>query len=174
MGSGSDPPATVRILESSSTYALGEFERCIIADWRLQPSEQDFERRNVALLDLAGRFPGACAYIDMIEPTSKPPTSPVRKAAMEVFRALGPKLSCVATIVHGAELRVTFVRAVLSGMTFFVPQFQPLRVFKETDAAARWAQGRLGADSEFERRLAAAAESLRPPKHAAAASADRA
>jgi hypothetical protein len=169
MGPGSETAAAVRVLESNPTYALGEFERCIIADWRLQPSESDFHRRNVVLTDLAARFPGACAYVDMIEPTSKPPTAPVRKFAMDVFRTLGPKLVCVATVVHGAELRVTFVRAILSGMTFIVPQFQPLRVFKQTDAAARWMQTNLAADADFERRLVAAAESLRPPKHPAQA-----
>jgi hypothetical protein len=166
---GPGATATIRILESNPTYGLGEIANCLIADWRLQPNAQDFDRRNVALLDLAARFPGACAYIDMIEPTSKPPTAPVRKAAMDIFRALGPKLSCVATIVHGAELRVTFVRAVLSGMTFLVPQVQPFRVFKQTEAAARWIQPHLGADAELERRLVAAAESLRPQKHAAPA-----
>jgi hypothetical protein len=133
----------------------------------LQPSEQDFNRRNVALLDLAGRFPGACAYLEMIEPTSKPPSAPVRKSAMEVFRALGPKLTCVATIVHGAELRVTFVRAVITGMTFIVPQFQPLKVFKDNESAAHWTRSRLGGDGDFERRLVTAADSLRPTQQAA-------
>jgi len=151
----------VRVLAAEPTYALGEFERCIIADWRLQPSERDFERRNVALNDLAGRFPSACAYLEMIEPTSKPPTAPVRKFAMEVFKSLGPKLSCVATIVLGAEVRVTLVRAVLSGMTFFVPKFQPLKVFKDTAGAAQWVQGHLKESDEFARKLQAAADAVR-------------
>lgn len=162
MSSGSEVPGAVRIIDSSPMYSLAEFERCIIADWRMQPTEQEFGRRNEALIDLAGRFPSACAYLEMIEPSSKPPTAPVRKTAMGVFRSLGPKLSCVATIVHGAELRVTFVRAVLAGMTFFVPHFQPLRVFKETDSAAAWMQGHLHESDEFARRLTTAADSLRP------------
>ena len=168
MNTGSEAPtAAVRVLESNPTYALAEFERVLIADWRLQPSEADFDRRNVALIDLAERFPGACGYIDMIEPTSKPPTAPVRKSAMGVFRTLGPKLSCVATVVHGAEFRVTLVRAILSGLTFLVPQFQPLRVFKQTEGAARWMQETLKQSTEFEQRLIAAAESVRQQQAAA-------
>jgi hypothetical protein len=151
----------MRIIESVATYGLAEFERCIIADWRLQPNEREFDRRNVALIELADRFPNACAYIEMIEPTSKPPSAPVRKSAMGVFKSLGPKLSCVATIVLGTEVRVTLVRAVISGMTFFVPKFQPLKVFKLTDDAARWVQEQLDESSEFAQRLTAAADSLR-------------
>ena len=167
MVSGSEAPGAVRILDSSPLYTLGEVGNCLIADWKLQPTSLEFDRRNVALRDLASRFPGACAYLEMIEPTSKPPPASVRKPAMDVFKQLGPTLSCVAIIVHGAELRVTFVRAILSGMTFLVPQVQPLRVFKDTESAARWIQPRLPADPEFETRLVAGAESLRPPKPAA-------
>jgi hypothetical protein len=46
-------------------------------------------------------------------------------------------------------------------MTFLVPKFQPVRVFKQTEDAARWTQGILNQDAEFERRLVAAAESCR-------------
>jgi hypothetical protein len=169
MGSASDPPATVRILDSSPVYSLAAFERCVITDWRLQPTQREFARRNEALIELTDRFAGVCGYLEMIEPTSKPPPGPLRKFAMDGFRALGAKLSCVGMVVHGTELRVTFVRAVLSGMTFFVPQFQPLRVFKETDAATRWIQASLGEGANFQRRLAVAAESLRPQQHAAPA-----
>ena len=63
---------------------------------------------------------------------------------MEVFRKLGVNLSCVAAVVHGTEIRMVLVRAILTGMAFLVPQFQPARVFKEIEAAAKWMRPRLG------------------------------
>ncbi|HEY5924501.1 MAG TPA: hypothetical protein VIV11_22640, partial [Kofleriaceae bacterium] len=148
-------------------YSLGEFERCIITDWRLQPTERAFDRRNEELVKLAERHPGACAYLEMIEPSSKPPPAPLRKHGMEVFRKLGLNLTCVAVVVHGTEMRAALVRAVLTGMTFLIPQFQPARVFKESEAAAKWLRPRLGMDAEFDRRFVGAAEFLRPPQPAA-------
>lgn len=156
-----------RILETTPTYVLAEFGRCLITDWRLQPNKLEFDRRNEALMDLASRFPGACGYLEMIESTSKPPSSSVRKGGMEAFRTLGPNLSCMAVVIHGAEFRVTLVRAVLTGLTFLVPQIQPLRIFKQTQPAADWMQGLIAESPGFERRFAAAAELLRPQQPAA-------
>ena len=162
VGSGSEPPAGLRVVESSPIYSLGEFERCIIVDWRLSPTEREFDSRNAALVALAERHPGACACLEIIEPGSKPPPSPLRKYGMEGYRKLGANLCCVAVVVHGTEMRTALIRAVLTGMTFLIPQFQPARVFKDIEAAGRWMRPRLGMDAEFDRRLLAAGEFLRP------------
>jgi hypothetical protein len=151
----------VVIREATPVYALGEFEHCVLTVWRLQPTEEAFRRRNRELLDLASRFPGQCAYMEFIEQTSRPPPGALRPVSLEPFPGLGKNLSCIGTTIDGTQVRSALVRAILTGMTFLVPQFQPYKVFKRRSDMAEWVQPRINAAPGFADRVTAAFEVLR-------------
>jgi len=154
-------PDGLRTLHTSDVCAIGEIERCIICVWYLQPTQETFDLRNRALLALAERHPGKCAYVDVIEPTSKAPPEPLRKLAVQVFRELSKDLCCIAFLVAGSELRSALTRSVLTTLTFLLPQVQPSKVFKKPDDVATWIKSRIGHEQEFNAQFTSAVAFLR-------------
>jgi hypothetical protein len=155
------PKPDVSIIEVNDVYVLGETERCVLVVWRRQPTKAAFQRRNEAVADLAQRFPARCAYLELIEPTSRPPPSSLRQVSVEVFPKLGATLSCVGVVIEGSQVRSALVRAILTSMTFLIPQFQPYKVFKRRTEMAEWAGPRIGAEAGFTERLRDAFDLLR-------------
>ena len=154
-------PPGLKPLVVSSVYSLGEYEQCLLVIWKLQPTLEAFERRDAALADLAARFSAGCAYLELIETESKPPPGDVRKVALQVFPKLGKSLTCVGACIDGTQVRSAFVRAILAGMMFLIPQFPPAKVFKRVGDMTEWTRQRLGMAEESERKLVAAFEYLR-------------
>ncbi|MBX3160051.1 MAG: hypothetical protein KF773_29045 [Deltaproteobacteria bacterium] len=154
-------PAGLAVLETNTIYTMGECEQCLLVVWRLQPTKAAFDRRDAALVDLAARFPERCAYLEVIESESKPPPGDLRKAAVDVFPRLGKNLACVGACIDGTQVRSAFVRAILAGMTFLMPRFQPAKVFKRVGDMAEWARGFVGKDAELEKKVGAAFAYLR-------------
>ncbi|MFT3693229.1 MAG: hypothetical protein QM831_08810 [Kofleriaceae bacterium] len=155
------PPSGLRIIDVTPVYSFAELDRCLMIVWRQQPTRDAFERRHQELEALAKRSPKSCAYVEVIESSSKPPTDELRKIAVQVFKKLGKDLSCVGFVIEGTDLRTTMVRAILTGMTFLVPQMQPSKVFKRLGDAGPWVRNFLGEDSGFDPRFAAAFDYLR-------------
>ena len=153
--------ADVSIIEANNVIVLGETEQCLLVVWRRQPTKETFQRRNAAVVDLAARFPSRCAYLELIEPTSTPPPSNLRQVSVEAFPKLGSTLSCIGIVIEGNQIRTTLVRAILTGMTFLIPQFQPYKVFKRRADLAEWTGPRIGSAPGFADRLHAAFEILR-------------
>ena len=169
-----DAPAPVglRVIEVTPKWAMGEFEQCITMIWSGQPDHAAMQRRAEELLDLAKRFPGKCALVEVVESTAKPPNQDTRRVAMEVFRKLGNDLSAIAFVLEGNEMRTALIRAVITGMLFFVKQPQPSRVFKRLDELLEWLRPRLQPSrTGFDADLAAAFEHLRALMHARGAAA---
>jgi hypothetical protein len=152
----------LRVIASTKGWAFGEVGGCLAIVWRDQPTAEAFRRRNEELLALCGRTPGHCALVEVIEPSSKPPPSDVRRVAMEVFKQLGGNLSAVGFVLEGTEMRSAFARALLTGMMFLTKQLQPWKVFKNPSSMAEWIRPRVGAkDPQFEPNLVFALEHLR-------------
>jgi hypothetical protein len=144
-------PQGLRIIEIGAVCSIAEYERCVLVVWRLQPTRAAFDRRHQILAELAARYPRKCAYVEVIESTSTPPTNELRKVAVEVFRKLGKDLACVGFVLDGTELRTTMVRAILTTMTFFVPQMQPSKVFKRLSDVPEFVRSHIG-DAGFDPR----------------------
>jgi len=143
-------------------WALGVIEYCLAVVWRGQPTPEAFRQRNEELVALCKAHPGKCALIEIVEPSSKPPSDETRRVAMEVFKVVGSSLSCVGFVLEGAELRSTVARAILTGMMFFVRQLQPTRVFKSSDAMTEWVAQRVAPEErDFAPVLAHGLEQLR-------------
>jgi hypothetical protein len=167
----STAPEGLRIIHSSDVCAMGEFERCVICIWHLQPTQDTFDLRNRELQQVAARYPGRCGYVDVIEPASKAPPDPLRKLAVQVFRELGKELACIAFLVDGSELRSALTRSVLTTLTFLLPQVQPSKVFKTAFDVAVWMRPRVGHEQEFDARFVTALDFLRRvPAHASSVS----
>lgn len=157
-----DGGSGVRIIQAAEGWAIGEIANCLAIVWRHQPTVDVFRFRNTQLQELAKRAPAKCALVEVIEPTSKPPTDEMRKVAMEVFRQLGGDLGGIGFVLEGNELKSTLNRAILTGMMFFVKQLQPTKVFKRSSELATWARARVASeDPAFETKLVAAFEELR-------------
>jgi hypothetical protein len=158
----SQPPAGLRLIHASPVCAMAEYERCIITVWHLQPTPEAFDIRHRELVDLATRYPGQCGYVELIEPTSKPPPNEMRKTAVEVFRKLDKNVCCVGFVVDGTQFRSALVRAILATMSFLVPPTQAAKVFKRLGEMAEWVRTRIHEeDPAFNARLVRAFEYLR-------------
>ena len=156
------PPSGMRVIKIEPGFAMAEVERCMLTVWRHQPTSDAFNLRHGELQDLARRHPKQCGYLEVIEPTSTPPTNELRKVAVDVFRKLGEDLCCVGFVLDGPQLRTALVRAILTTMTFLVPQLQPSKVFKRVGDGVEWMKSRTGSTSpEFDARIQAAFEYLR-------------
>src|SRR5205814_768473 len=95
-----------------------------------------------------------------------------RRVAMDVFRKLGSDLSAIGFVIEGNEMRMAVVRAVITGMLFFVKQPQPSRVFKRLEDMIEWVRPRIHPeDPSFDAGLTAAFEHLRQLLHAHGAAA---
>jgi hypothetical protein len=159
-------PEGLRVIHSSEVCAIGEFERCMMSVWHLQPTYETFDLRNRELKQVAARHPGKCGYVDVIEPGSKAPPDQLRKLAVQVFRDVGKDLACIAFVVDESGLQSALKRSVLTTLTFLLPQVQPSKVFKKPSDMAEWMRSRIGHEPEFNARLVSALDSLRrvPPQ----------
>src|SRR5258708_3639900 len=133
-----ETPARLRVISVNEMCAMGEIDGCIAVVWHQQPSPDAFRARNEQLIELARKAPGKCALVELVEPQAKPPSQETRRVAMEVFRQLGTDLSAIGFVLEGNEMRSALIRAVLTGMMFFVRQLQPTKVFKHIDDMAEW------------------------------------
>lgn len=128
----------VEIHLADNEWAMGELAPCLIVVWRGAVTEERTSRINERLWDLTQRHSGKCAYINVIERNSPPPSPAVRKLAMQGMNRPGNALSCMVAAIEGNELRSAFVRAILTGMALLRPQQQPTKFFKNTAELARW------------------------------------
>jgi len=151
----------LRVIEATDRWAIGELGPCILVVWRLQPNEETMRARAAALLELCAKYEGNCGLVEVVEPTSKPPSEATRRVAMEVFRDLGTRLSLITFTLEGDQLRTTVVRAIITTMLFFVKQPQQTKVTKTFSEATSWVRSRLGGPPELEQELARGVEELR-------------
>ena len=157
-----DPQDGLRVLKVDRDYAFGEQDGCLLVIWRGQPTEESYRERAAFMLDLAGRLPGRCGVIEVIEPSSKPPSPAARNVIAQSMRDVGRSLSGMTSVVEGNELRATLVRAVLAGLQLLVRGEQPMRVDKDLRRAAEWLCGMMKAsDPALPARLVEAVETLR-------------
>ncbi len=129
---------------ADNEWAMGELDPCLIVVWRGAVTEDRTLQINERLWELTQRHPGKCAYINVIERNSPPPSPAVRKLAMQGMNRPGKALSCMVAAIEGNELRSAFVRAILTGMALLRPQQQPTKFFKNTAELAHWVTNLLG------------------------------
>ena len=152
----------LRVVHVTDGWAMGEISGCFAVVWRHQPTHEAFRMRNEQLQALTSRLPRKCALVEVVESTSKAPSDEVRRTAMQVFKQLGDQLSAIGFVLEGSEARSTLNRAILTGMTFFVRQLQPTKVFKRTVDVAEWTAARVQAgDPKFATELVTSLEQLR-------------
>jgi hypothetical protein len=157
------------VIEVTDRWAMGEFERCVAIVWCGQPDVHALTRRGEELLELTKKFPGNCALVEVVESTAKPPSQEARRVAMEVFRTLGNDLTAIGFVLEGNEMRSAMIRAVITGMLFFLKQPQPSKVFKQLQPMIEWLRPRIHAADDFGPRLTAALDHLRHAMHVRAA-----
>lgn len=156
------PVQGLRVIEVTTGWAMGEFDRCLAVVWRQQPTPDAFRTRNAALVELAKQHAHRLALVEIVEETSKPPSDETRRVAMEVFKTLGSDLTSIAMTLEGNQVRSALNRAILTSMMFFVKQLQPTKIFKHPAEAARWIKPYLQSnEAAFESNLVAALEELR-------------
>jgi hypothetical protein len=159
-------PDGLRVIEVTERWAMGEFERCVAIVWCGQPDVHALTRRGEELVELTKKFPGNCALVEVVESTAKPPSQEARRVAMEVFRKLGSDLSAIGFVLEGNEMRSAMIRAVITGMLFFLKQPQPSKVFKQLGPMIEWLKPRISATEDFGPRLTAVLDHLRQLMHA--------
>lgn len=152
---------SLRVIEASERWALGELDRCVLVVWRLQPDEATMRARAAALRELCAKYEGRCALVELVEPTSKPPNEATRRVAMEVFRDLGTRLSLITFTLEGDQIRTAVVRAIITAMLFFVKQPQPTKVCKTIAEAASWVRTRVDDSPDLEQQLTRGLDDLR-------------
>ena len=140
---------------------MGELDRCLLVVWRRQPTPDAFRIRNRALIDLVERHGGGCALVEVVEQTSAAPSNEARRVAMQVFRELGPRLAAIGIVLEGSEMRVSFNRAILTTMMFFVKQLQPTKVQKSIIETLAWIQSRIAGPVDLQQRLSRGLDELR-------------
>lgn len=124
-------------------WAMSEFGPCLIVVWRGPVTEERLTLINDRIWRLSQDRPGACTYLNVIEPTSPPPTAPLRKMSMEGISRPGKALTCIAAVLEGNELRLALVRAIMTGMALLRPRGQSTKFFKATHEMAVWVGNQL-------------------------------
>lgn len=126
-------------------WAMSELGPCLIVVWRGPVTEERLRLINERLWNLSQARPGACTYLNVIEPTSPAPNGPLRKMSMEGIARPGKALTCIAAVLEGNELRLAMVRAVMTGMALLRPRGQSTKFFKTTSDMAGWVVNQLRA-----------------------------
>lgn len=153
--------AALTVIETNGELAIGIYGRCLLVVWRAQPTDATMGRRNVILREICAKFPGNCALVEVIEPSSKPPNESTRKVAMDTIRDLGPKLTAIAFALEGDQIRVALNRTILTTMLFFLKQPQPTKAFRTIREALTWTAARISEGADFVTGAEASLESLR-------------
>jgi len=124
---------------------MGEVGPCLIVVWRGTVREDAIHRINDHIWTLTRQRPGACAYINVIESNSPPPSASLRKLVMDGITRPGKALTCLGAVFEGNELRTALVRAVMTGMAMLRRSAQPTKFFKNTQDMAVWVEEQLRA-----------------------------
>ena len=130
---------------SDHEWAMTELGPCLIVVWRGPVTEARLKLINERIWNLSQARPGACTYLNVIEPSSPAPNGPLRKMSMEGISRPGKALTCIAAVLEGNELRLAMVRAVMTGMALLRPRGQSTKFFKATGDMAAWVVNQLRA-----------------------------
>lgn len=140
-------PAGARILAVTGDYTFGAYDGVFVVAWRGQPTSAAFEARDELLRAYARDHAGDCALVEIIESSSNPPPPDIRPQGIAIFAELKGSLDCIAFLMDSPSLRTTLNRAVLTGMSFLLPQPIPTKAFKTADAMSDWLREQLGRET---------------------------
>jgi hypothetical protein len=106
----------------------------VIDDGGGKPSDYDMLRDLLARL--GKEYPAGLGCLTVIPPDAKPPSEEARKALnanLEVAR-----LRCICWLVEGSGFQGAMVRAVLTGLRFFVRAQYPRSIVTSLEEAMAW------------------------------------
>ena len=143
----------VTIYAGHKDWAMGEVGPCLIVLWRGVVTEAAVLQINDQILSLTERYPGKCAYLNVIEQSSPPPKAPLRKIVMAGLTRPGKALTCLVAVIEGNPLRSALVRAIMTGMALLGPQGQATKFFGNTADMSLWVNKRLSSAEDPDRDL---------------------
>jgi hypothetical protein len=106
----------------------------VVDDGGGKPS--DYEMLRELLERLGKEYPAGLGCLTVIPPDAKPPSEEARKALnanLEVAR-----LRCICWLVEGSGFQGAMVRAVLTGLRFFVRAQYPRQIVTSLEEAMAW------------------------------------
>jgi hypothetical protein len=128
----------VRVIYSDASLAVGEIGRFFVAVWRGDVTRQRFEKQRWGLTEVVQRHPRGIGFLCVIEPSSKPPDSELRRASVEMVEEHGDRLRCVGLVIEGTGFATALVRAGISSMLLLHRKRSPLADFASVTSAVGW------------------------------------
>jgi hypothetical protein len=128
----------------------------VIDDGGGKPSDYDMLRD--LLVRLGKEYPAGLGCLTVIPPDAKPPSEEARKALnanLEVAR-----LRCICWLVEGSGFQGAMVRAVLTGLRFFVRAQYPRSIVTSLGEAIAWMLPHLEGGARRVHRLEQAVEAI--------------
>jgi hypothetical protein len=106
----------------------------VIDDGGGQPSDYDMLRGQ--LVRLGAQYPAGLGCLTVIPPDAKPPSDDARKALNANLELAN--LRCICWLVEGSGFQGAMVRAVLTGLRFFVRAQYPRSIVTSLEEAITW------------------------------------
>lgn len=156
-----------RIHLATPDATIGEYDGILIVVWRGPPTYELFDNRNALIRDVTARRPGTCGLVEVIESGAPPPPPEMRPYALRVFHEIGDAIGFIVFLLDSSDVRTTLNRAILTGMSFLMPQPRPSKVFKSAQALASWVGDHSDRSSGFPETLARSIKFVRQASHAA-------
>jgi hypothetical protein len=86
------------------------------------------------------RHPRGVGFLCVIEPSSKPPDSELRKASVQMVEEHGDRLRCVGLVIDGTGFAAALIRAGISSMLLLQRRKSwPYSDFGDVTSAVAWA-----------------------------------
>ena len=131
--------SVVRMLHCDENVALAETGALFVAIWRGSVTRNAFERQRAGLADVVQRHPRGAAFLCLVELTAKPPDEELRRAASDMVRSHGKRLTCVATVVEGDGFTAAVHRGAVTGIAMLrFDRKTPMSVFATVREAVMW------------------------------------
>jgi hypothetical protein len=128
----------------------------VIDDGGGKPS--DYEMLRDLLARMGREYPAGLGCLTVIPPDAKPPSDEARKALNEGLEVV--RLRCICWLVEGTGFQGAMVRAVLTGLRFFVRAQYPRNIVTSLEEAIAWMLPHLEGGAKRVHRVEQAAEAI--------------
>lgn len=119
-------------------YALASVGPVQLVLWRGTLTRESFDRFAAQTDQMILKYPEGFTQLQVIESTSEPPSSELRRESSRVMKRMRGTAIGVAFVIEGDGLKTSIARSILRGMALLSHGAVPLHYFAQLPEALTW------------------------------------
>ena len=132
------PSSGLRILESDAEHGKAIHKHILFVVWRRETRASAYARIGELVAQLAQDYPDGIGILQTVEVGAIPPDAGARQEFLKVMEICQGRVRHFSVVHEGTGFKAASVRAIMSGVYFYVSPKFPHGVFSSLTEAAHW------------------------------------